>query len=254
MNIEYITVPMEIKALQADQFEGYGSTFGNVDLGGDVVMKGAFKESLEQYRANDEWPQMFWMHRPDLIPGRWLDMAEDSKGLKVKGESLPTSIGNDVKVLMKAKAVRRMSIGFSIDSPDDYEFKDGVRLIHKINLWEVSPVSLAMNPKAKINAVKALLHERGMCLTEFKRELEHWLREQGLSKSQSRSVAGRALAPDDFPEFEFGEMPNSVDDGDKSGVMPDESRRDTDEDAQAALAVQALADKMLAATVRRPRL
>lgn len=246
MNVEYITVPLELKSLDSGQFEGYGSTFGNIDLGGDVVMKGAFRESLAEYKKNDELPQMFWMHRSDQIPGRWLSMEEDSKGLKVKGETLPTSIGKDVEILMKAKAVRRMSIGFSIDSREDYEFKDGVRLLHKINLWEVSPVSMAMNPKAKISSVKAMLHQRGVCLSDFKRKLEDWLKESGLTKSQAVSIASRALAPDEFSDYEFGAIPSSS--GDESGVIPGESRSDSDE--KVALAAKAVADRMLAAAIR----
>lgn len=249
MNVEYITVPLlEIKALESGQFEGYGSTFGNIDLGGDVVMKGAFKDSLAEYRKADEWPQMFWMHNPSQIPGKWLDMSEDSKGLKTKGELLPTAIGNDVQILMKAKAVRALSIGFSMDSQDDFEFRDGVRMLHRINLWEVSPVSMPMNPKAKINSVKSALHAKGVSLSDFKRELEGWFREKGLSKSQAISLASRSLSPDDAYEIDFGAMPKSRDDGGDSGVKLDEPRRDAGETEEelAAKALLAL-DEMLCA-------
>lgn len=239
MNVEYITVPLEVKALESGQFEGYGSTFGNVDLGGDVVMKGAFAESLAEWKAQGDWPQMFWMHRPDQIPGKWLDMHEDSKGLKVTGELLPTTIGNDVKILMKAKAVRALSIGFSLDSQKDYEFRDGVRLLHRINLWETSPVSMPMNPKARISAVKARLHEQGVSIPDFKRELEQWLKSKGLSKSQAKSLASRALAGDEFSEIDFGAMPRSAD-GEESGAMPDDSRRDAGEAEELESAAKAL--------------
>ncbi len=239
MNIEYITVPLEVKSLESGQFEGYGSTFGNVDLGGDVVMKGAFKDSLAEYRKAGEWPQMFWMHRPDQIPGKWLDMSEDVKGLKIKGELLPTTIGNDVGILMRAKAVRATSIGFSIDSQDDYEFRDGVRLLHRINLWEVSPVSMPMNPKARISAVKTFLHGKGVSLPDFKRELESWFREKGLSKSQSISLASRTFAPDEISDMDFGAMPKSRNDGGDSGAMLDEPRRDAGE-AEARLVADSL--------------
>lgn len=60
-NIEYISVPLEIKDLGSGTFNGYGSTFGNIDLGGDVVMPGAFKKSLAQHKEDDTWPQMFWL-------------------------------------------------------------------------------------------------------------------------------------------------------------------------------------------------
>lgn len=242
MNVEYITVPLQLKSLESGQFEGYGSTFGNVDLGGDVVMRGAFKESLQRYKSEGDLPQMFWMHKPDQVPGVWLEMSEDSKGLKVKGETIETSVGKDLQVMLKRKAVRAMSIGFSMDSQDDYEFRDGVRLLHRINLWEVSPVTMPMNPKAKISAVKSLLYKNGKGLVEFKRQLEQWFREQGLSKSQSIALASKALADDDV--CDFGVMPES-DKGDKSDATSDESRRDAGEANEMERALKALAEKFL---------
>ncbi len=253
MNVEYITVPLEIKSLESGQFEGYGSTFGNVDLGGDVVMKGAFKDSLERWRAEGEWPQMFWMHRPDQIPGKWLDMHEDAKGLKVKGQLLPTTIGNDVQILMKARAVRALSIGFSLDEPGDFEFLKGTRQLHRINLWETSPVSMPMNPKARINAVKARLQANGVSLTDFKRELEHWFREKGLSKSQSISLASRTFAPDEISEIDFGAMPR-FENGDESGEKPDASRRDAGEaNGDVERAAKALLEKLELANLKLPK-
>lgn len=260
MNIEYISVPLELKSLEAGEFEGYGSTFGNVDLGGDVVMKGAFKDSLARYKSEGEWPQMFWMHRPDQIPGMWLDMAEDDKGLWNKGMFLPTTVGNDVKVLMKAKAVKTLSIGYTIESQDDYEYRDAARLLYQVNLWEVSPVSMAMNPKARISAVKARLHSMGKSLPDIKRELEQWFRTKGLSKSEAVTLASRALAPDELFMFGFGAMPNSKENGgDESGEMLDElPRRDAgeaeDETDEAMLLKAALnvGDRVLAGMIRLP--
>lgn len=247
MNVEYITVPLQVKALEAGQFEGYASTFGNVDLGGDVVVKGAFQESIHKARSTGEWPQMFWMHKPDQIPGKWHDMMEDTKGLKVKGETLPTTIGKDVKILMDARAVRALSIGFSLDDEEDFEFRDGVRLLKRINLWEVSPVSIPMNPKAKISAVKALLHQRGESLTDLKRDLEQWFRSKGLSKSQSLAFASKALADDSIPDFDFGATPKP----ESSVATTENSRSDSADDEKVAQAIRDLADTMLADVIKR---
>jgi HK97 family phage prohead protease len=248
VNVEYITVPLlQVKALESGQFEGYGSTFGNVDLGGDVVMKGAFKKSLQRWKSENDLPQMFWMHKPDQVPGKWLDMSEDSKGLKVTGKVIATTIGQDLKIMLDEKAVKALSIGFSLDSQEAYEFRDGARLLHEINLWEVSPVTMPMNPKAKINAVKAMLHQKGVSLTEFKRELEHWFREKGLSKSQATAFSSRALADDEI-DFDFGAMPRSTDNGDDTGAIPDESRRDAGEaNEEVERALKALAEKLMGA-------
>jgi HK97 family phage prohead protease len=256
MNVEYITVPLELKSLEGNQFEGYGSTFGNVDYGGDAVVKGAFAESLDRWKKEGEWPQMFWMHRPDQIPGKWLDMREDAKGLWTKGEALPTTVGNDVQILMRARAVRALSIGFSIDSAKDVEFRDGVRLLKRINLWEVSPVSMPMNPKAKIGAVKSMLHSKGVSISDFKRELEEWFHAKGLSKSQAVAFSSRALALDDVSEINFGVIPKNRDEEEggetvEEPVTPRSDSGEADEEKAVLAALAALNDKLLGESLMR---
>src|ERR1051326_3759809 len=91
-----ITVPLEIKSLKYREFEGYGSVFGNKDLGGDVVVQGAFAKSLAAHEDAGTMPQMFWMHDPSRVPGKWLKMAEDDHGLFVHGQLAPTPLGEEM--------------------------------------------------------------------------------------------------------------------------------------------------------------
>ncbi|HEX3162954.1 MAG TPA: HK97 family phage prohead protease, partial [Pseudolabrys sp.] len=46
--------------------EGYASTFGNMDTYRDIVMPGAFKESIGQ-----KMPAMLYQHCSDRICGIW---------------------------------------------------------------------------------------------------------------------------------------------------------------------------------------
>ncbi len=47
MDIKHIDRPFELKSISsAGIFEGYVSVFNNVDLGGDVILPGAFTDSL----------------------------------------------------------------------------------------------------------------------------------------------------------------------------------------------------------------
>ena len=48
MAAQTLNIPIEIKALGSREFEGHGSIFGNIDLGGDIVVPGAFKMTLAQ--------------------------------------------------------------------------------------------------------------------------------------------------------------------------------------------------------------
>lgn len=190
---ETITFPIEAKRVSDRQFEGYGSIFGNVDLGGDVVIRGAFAQTLADHKARGTLPQMFWMHDPSSVPGKWDDVREDEKGLYVKGTFANTRLGNELRELMSMKAVRGLSIGFRII---DREYNDeGVRILKAVDLWEVSVVSLAMNPLAQVTRSKSRLSEMGE-LVPSERELERMFRDMGMSKSVSRRVTSRIFAED----------------------------------------------------------
>lgn len=174
-----LTIPLELKTLKTRQIEGHGSIFGNVDLGGDVVARGAFRDTLAEHEAAGTMPQMFFMHDWSKVPGRWDDMAEDELGLAVKGTLAKTDLGNEMRELLQMKAVRGLSIGFFIN---DAEYKDdGVRVIKSVDLIETSIVSLAMNPLAQITAAKSRLSAAGEYVPT-PREFERRLRDVGLSQ------------------------------------------------------------------------
>jgi uncharacterized protein len=228
-----LNVALEIKALSTREFEGHGSVFGNIDLGGDIVVPGAFKRSLAEHRKSGSLPQMFWMHRADQVPGLWTEMSEDKTGLYVKGELVDTTLGNEMHTLLTRKAVRGLSIGYR---PVDTEYdKDGNRLLKEIDLWEVSLVSLAMNPLAKIEAAKARLSASGEYVPT-EREFERRLRDAGCSKSVARFIIARVF-------------------DDEAGGMPDLHRRDAgevDDEADLVLkAINGLTDKVSAAVLTR---
>ncbi len=90
------SVHFEIKSFSGRKFEGHGSIFGNRDLGGDIVIPGAFAKTLAEHKAAGTMPLMCWMHHPDQVPGVWHDMGEDKDGLYVAGELVDTTLGRDV--------------------------------------------------------------------------------------------------------------------------------------------------------------
>jgi HK97 family phage prohead protease len=140
----------EIK-LDADTrtVEGWASTFGNKDSGDDIILKGAFSDSLKQ-----RMPKMLWQHNTDQVIGVWDTAQETDQGLYIKGRILDTSLGNDAYKLALAGAIDSMSIGYSpVDV--DYDYNTGVRTLKSVQLWEVSLVTFPMNDKAQITVVKA---------------------------------------------------------------------------------------------------
>lgn len=222
----YLTTTLEIKALKGNKFEGYGSVFGNVDHGGDIVVKGAFERTLKEHEESGTLPLMFWAHQMDQVPGKWLKMAEDSHGLQVEGELANTTLGKDVKILLDMKAVRGLSIGYGTKEADYTDA--GIRLLKDVDLHETSIVSLAMNPLAEISHMKSRLSEKGEYvpeLAEFKRKCEHFFIDEGVSKNVSRMLVSNLFKtstgamPDDT-----GAKPEKSDEtiGDLTGATPEE--------------------------------
>lgn len=188
MMTQTLNFGLEIKALSDRGFEGHGSVFGNRDFGGDIVAPGAFARTIAAHKRSGSMPAMFWMHQADQVAGAWTDVKEDDRGLYVRGELADTTLGNEMRALLKMKAVRGLSIGYrTIDA--DYD-RDGNRILKEVELFEVSLVSLAMNPLAKVEAVKSKLTGSGEYVPDI-REFEEILRDAGLSRKAARHVCAK---------------------------------------------------------------
>lgn len=188
---------LEIKALEkTGEFEGYGSTFGGEpDAYGDIIAAGAFADSLAEHRSKGSMPKMFWQHDGREPIGRWLDAEEDEKGLLMKGRlNMGVQRAQEAYALLKEGDIDGLSIGYRVrqHSVDD---DTGIWTLEKIDLLEVSVVSIGANENATIGSVKAAKaqHElteslkAGDRLTE--REFETWLKGLGFSNSQAERAA-----------------------------------------------------------------
>ena len=247
-----LTIPLEVKNLHNREFEGHGSVFGNIDLGGDIVVKGAFKRSLAQHKQSGSLPQMFWMHDPSRVPGKWTGMAEDTDGLRVKGVLADTPLGDEIHTLLKMDAVKGLSIGYrTLDQ--DYD-GDGNRLIKEAELWEVSVVSLPMNPLAQVAHVKSQLSDRGEYVPTPK-EFERILREAGCSRKVARDIVHLLPTTKTLREAEDSSGDAAIDidfRAEEVFVTSDEAAVDPDDELVDAL--KTLADSMLVASIRMPNI
>jgi HK97 family phage prohead protease len=127
--------PLEIKLANSGEISGYGSTFGNVDLGGDIVAPSAFAKSLAEHAAEKTKPAMLWQHDLREPIGVWTDAREDGKGLLLNGKlTLDTRRGAEARALAKDGALA-LSIGYQTI---DADFANGNRIIKEARLFEVS--------------------------------------------------------------------------------------------------------------------
>ncbi|WP_321341795.1 HK97 family phage prohead protease [Breoghania sp.] len=131
-------------------FEGYAALFGVADLGRDILMRGAFAASLS--RRGVGAVKLLYQHDPAQPIGRWLEISEDTRGLKVRGQLLPElEQAREVLALMRAGIIDGLSIGFrTIRGKRDAA--SGVRRLHEVDLWEISVVTFPMQEGARIAA------------------------------------------------------------------------------------------------------
>lgn len=146
-------IAIDIKSVRDDGFfVGYASVFSQRDLGGDVVMPGAFTKSLQRYPPNRV--RMLWQHRQDEPIGFWTALTEDGRGLKAEGQIiLDAPQGKAAHALLKSGAIDGMSIGYSVVR-DELDKKSGSRLLHEVELREISIVTFPMCADATVSAVK----------------------------------------------------------------------------------------------------
>lgn len=194
-----MTVQHEIKAARAQfkavtdapagTFEAIVSVFGNVDLGGDRVMPGAFARTLSEWEASGDPIPVIWSHEWDdpMSHIGYVEKAEERpEGLYVR--ALLDVDNNEraayVARLLKERRVREFSFGYfakGSELVDDDEYGK-VRELTEIDLFEVGPTLLGMNPDTVLLEAASRLAEKDLD-AESKIAAPQWMRDnarQGL--------------------------------------------------------------------------
>ncbi len=179
---------LQIKAVGDDgTIEGYASVFGVVDAWDDIIAAGAFAATIADHKAAGTMPAMLWQHDSDDPIGVWSEMAEDAKGLRVKGKlCLETSCGKEAYALAKVGAINGLSVGF-VTKAYEYDTETDVRTLTEVDLWEVSLVTFPANSKARITNIKSA-DEIGA-----PKDAERILRDAGFSKSDATAYVSRVM-------------------------------------------------------------
>lgn len=134
------------------EFQGYLSTFGNVDLGQDVCVRGCFEKSLKERK-----PKLLYQHDWDEPVGIFTEIYEDEKGLFVKGK-MPMSdvtVSGKIAPQMEIGSIDSMSIGY-YTKVYEMDSERGIRYLKEVVLLEGSIVTFPMNPEARVEYIKTL--------------------------------------------------------------------------------------------------
>ncbi|MFM9934743.1 MAG: HK97 family phage prohead protease [Novosphingobium sp.] len=130
------------------RFAGYAAVFGKRDSGGDVIVPGAFAETLSTRKQAGVRLPLLWQHRAGQRIG-WVEVAEEDRhGLRVIATVSP-SAGPAAKALADG-AVNGLSFGYRVREAAP---QGGGRELRALDLIEVSLVTRPMQPLARVHYV-----------------------------------------------------------------------------------------------------
>lgn len=199
MKLDRVIVPFEFKATagaddQARTFEGYGSVFNTIDSYNDSIVKGAFKQSLRDWKARKKLPKLLLQHggggffssnADDMVPiGKWEEMYEDDHGLFMRGRlfDIDTDRAKSTYAALKEGELDGLSIGFRTKK-SKVDDETHVRTLTEIQLFEVSLVTFPANDPARVTGVKA------SDMTE--RQFEEFLRDAGFPIAAAKTIVSK---------------------------------------------------------------
>lgn len=162
-----VVVKFKTDGLAEGEFIGYASVFGNKDSYGDVVIKGAFANTLAEWERKGVPIPLLWGHNtadPDFNLGEIIEATEDDRGLKVHGKlDMESPKSAQTYRLLKSGRVNQMSFAYHVvdgayiqPEGDDKTWRDAYYELRELDLYEVSIVPIGANQETEILAVKAI--------------------------------------------------------------------------------------------------
>lgn len=149
MTTKHLDLPFELKeSTDAGKFSGIASVYGALDLGGDVVERGAFAKTLAERPS----VPVLWQHRSDEVIGEGR-LKSTQAGLTIDAElDLDDPMAVKAYRKMKRGLIKGLSIGYATVKED---IKNGIRHLQEVKLYEISLVTFPMLPAAQVTSVKS---------------------------------------------------------------------------------------------------
>ena len=140
-------------------FEGYGNVFDIRDLGGDIVKKGAFRQTL-LHKGGKVFLQADHKYNiTDFLGVAYMD--EDEKGLKTKmiintKTRLGQETADNIKFCLEHSLPIGLSIGYDVVQ-EHFDSQTKSRIITEVKLYELSVTLFPMNQASLIESAKDIL-------------------------------------------------------------------------------------------------
>jgi HK97 family phage prohead protease len=157
------------EGLEVFRFQGYASVFGVKDSDGDIMVNGAFTETIKTHKSTGRdvpvYVQHMWPQYEKVPVGviRIDEISEDDYGLKIIAE-LPTDdsyVSGRIIPQLKIKSLTALSVGFILRKFNFVNIEDdnSDRELLEVDLLEVSIVAFPANDAARITAIKTAMKE-----------------------------------------------------------------------------------------------
>lgn len=156
-----VVARFEIKADSIDEgartFSGLAATW-DLDLGGDVIHRGAFKKTLSDWRKSKKPLPLLDSHNAystiRAVVGKLEEAEETDEGLEATFSVMDGPDGDEIWRRLKGGYVSGLSIGYraiKTEAPTEEESRTGIwRHLKEVRLEEVSVCVWPMNPAARV--------------------------------------------------------------------------------------------------------
>lgn len=166
-----VSTDQDAPDLTDGQFRAVVAVFDNVDSHGDVVVRGAFAETLNEWADRGDEIPVIWSHDwadPFSHIGTVKSAEETDRGLEIVGEIPQEDRDSNPRAaqvyrLLKSRRITQFSFAFDVLEGAEVE-QDGRRVteLRRLKLHEVGPCLLGVNQATELIAAKASHHNNDM--------------------------------------------------------------------------------------------
>lgn len=153
--------------LEEGEFIAYPSTFTREpDCYGDVVAKGAFLDSIREWKESGNTLPVLYGHRmddPDYNIAGVTDMGEDDHGWWIRARfDMDSPKAAQTYRLLKAKRLTQLSFAFDVLDEATVELDDGRKAneLRRLKVYEASLVPVGANQDTSVVEVKSVKEGR----------------------------------------------------------------------------------------------
>lgn len=144
--------------LKQGVISGYFAMFGNKDLDGDILEKGAFSKTVQERGPNGKQLIKYLLdHDRTKAVAKIINLEEDSKGLRYEAKIGTHSLGVDFMKMIESGLINQHSFGFII-MKEMYDSQMKANRIKEVMMHEGSAIQfLGANPDTTMIELKSQL-------------------------------------------------------------------------------------------------